>query len=194
MDQSDGAAGWDVVAERIIRGLAHDMNNRLLALMGIRELGADGLDPELLRLFDDELARLEAANRLLARLGETTGTVDVETAEGLLGRVRELHARNAALRGLRTSWTVPAGLPAVRCDGVRVERALLRLLDAGGRAAAGRGRALEVSARTADGAVTLTVVPAPEPGLEDRLATELGSVGLLRGDAPEGLELRFLPL
>ncbi|MBW3552048.1 MAG: hypothetical protein KY466_00990 [Gemmatimonadetes bacterium] len=193
MERTAGETGWDVVAERIIRGLAHDVNNRLLALMGIRELGAEGLDPELLRLFDDELARLEATNRLLGRLGETPGTVDVETTEGLLSRVRELHARNSALRGVRTAWRVPPGLPAVRCDGVRVERALLRVLDASGRAAALSGRDIEVTARPADGAVALTIVPGPPGALDGALSAELDAAGLIRGEAADRLELRFLP-
>lgn len=193
MERTAGDRGWEEVAERIIRGLAHDINNRLLALMGIRELGADGLDPELLRLFDDELGRLEAANRLLGRLGETPGTVDVETAEALLGRVRELHARNSALRGVRTAWTVPDRLPAVRCDDVRVERALLRVLDAGGRAAAGAGGDLDVRALDVAGALALRVVPRPPAGAGEPLTAELEAAGLLVAESAEGLELRFLP-
>lgn len=193
MDRRAGETGWNVVAERIIRGLAHEMNNRLLALLGIRELGAEGLDPELLRLFDDELARLETVNRLLGRLGEAPGSVDVETADGLLTRVRELHGRNSALRGVRTGWRIPPGLPAVRCDAVRVERALLRVLDASGRAAALSGRETEVTARPADGGVALTIVPGPPGVLDDELSADLEAAGLRRGEAADRLELRFLP-
>ena len=193
MEPAAEERGWDEVAERIIRGLTHDMNNRLLALIGIRELGEDGPDSELLRLFDDELARLEAANRLLGRLGEAPGTVDVHTADALLGGVRELHARNSALRGVRTTWTVPAGLPAVRCDGVRVERALLRVLDASGRAALAGGRHLEVSARAAGGALAIAIVPAPPGAVEGALGTELERTGLQRQTSAERLELRFPP-
>ncbi|HUG40448.1 MAG TPA: hypothetical protein VMM12_08180 [Longimicrobiales bacterium] len=154
-------AGWSEVSDQILLGLAHDINNRLLALMGVRELAEDGVDGALLRLFDEELARLGAATRLIRRLAEPTGSADVAEAKPLLTTIQALHARNAALRRVRTEWAVEGGLPAVRLDAIAAERGILRVLASSGHAAAAAGTGVRVAAREEAGAVVLDIAPFP---------------------------------
>lgn len=190
MSERTTDGGWSEVAEQILLGLAHEINNRLLALMGVRELAEDGLDRDLLLLFDDELARLGAANRLIARLGERTGAPDFIRAETLLASVRELHARNAALRGVRTDWVVAAGLPTLRIDAIAAERALLRALASSGHAAAAAGEGVRVSAREEADALVLDVAPFPA---DARTLAGLDAAGAAHSHLEAGLRIRFPP-
>lgn len=181
---------WGDVAEQIVQGLAHEINNRLLALMGVRELGEGGLDPELLRLFDDELSRLEAANRVLRRLGQRSEGPEILEGSALLDGVRELHARNASLRGLRTEWSVAAGLPAVRVDPVAAERALLWLLASCGAAAGAVAGPLTVTASSEGETLLAQVTPsAGEPGAGPTRALEGAGATVERTGA--GVLVRF---
>lgn len=191
MANEDTRDGWTEVSEQILLGLAHEINNRLLALMGIRELGEHGpLDAELLRLFDDELVRLESANRILRRLGEADGGPETVEGSALLEGVREIHARNAALRGVRTEWSVADALPAVRLPPVAAERALLRALASSGRAAGEGGVAVEVSAAGEDGALLAELSPAPRsPGP----LSALERAGATVEAGPGGIRIRFTP-
>ena len=181
---------WPAVAEGILQGLTHEMNNRLLALMGVRELAEDGLDAELARLFDDELVRLETAVALLRRLGEGPGPAEVVEAEPVISVVRELHARNALLRGLRTEWEVGGSLPAIRASVVRAERALLTALAGSGEAALNAATRVEVKVSADDGGVLVEVRPVPAGAAG---WAELEALGAGCRSREGCLQVRFVP-
>lgn len=162
MDGADGTGRWGEVSSAILLGLAHELNNRVLALMGVRELAEDGTDGELLSLFGEELGRLERVAAQLRLLGEAPGGEEVVEARALLDSVRALNERNASLRGVASDWVLASALPAVRVDPSAALRALLTILHAAGAAAREAGGALTVSARGSDGTVLVEVRPAPE--------------------------------
>lgn len=184
------AHDWTEVAEAILRGLTHELNNRVLALTGVRELAGDGMDEELTGLFDGELARLEAAVGMLRRLTEPTGPEEVLEASTVLDGARLLHGRNSLLRGLTTNWTVAEHLPAVRVAPVAAERGLVAALSAAGVAARAEGVPLEVSVAAEGGAVVVGILPAP-PANEGRASLEAAGAAWELGDGR--LRVRFVP-
>lgn len=156
-------ASWEDVRGEILRGITHDLNNRVLALMGVRELAEEGLDASLLQLFGDEVVRLERTAGLLRRLAEEPAGEEVVEAAPLLATVRDLHARHAGLRQRAVAWVVADHLPALRSDPVRAARVLLRVLATSGRAAAEEGGEEGPRVRAGEEAGRLVVEARPWP-------------------------------
>ena len=167
MTQTDA---WGEVLGRIVQGFTHDLNNRLLVLVGVRDLlEPDGADAGLLELFDRELEGLETENRLLRRLVVPDAEAEACSPRELLDDARALHRRHRGLQSVEVEWTVPPDLPAIEVVPSALVRALLLVLAASGEETLRRGEdeAAVIAEGGADG-VVIGVEPAPEPG-NDRL-------------------------
>lgn len=167
MTQTDA---WGEVLGRIVQGFTHDLNNRLLVLVGVRDLiEPDGADAGLLELFDRELEGLETENRLLRRLVVPDAETEACSPRELLDDARALHRRHRGLQSVEVEWTVPPDLPAIEVVPSALVRALLLVLAAAGEEALRRGEeeGTVVAEGGADG-VVIAVRPGPEAG-NDRL-------------------------
>ena len=175
-----------MVREEILRGITHDLNNRVLALMGVRELAEEGLDASLHALFGEEVSRLEEVTGLLRRLMEEPAAEEVMEAGPLLETVRALHERHAGLRRRPVAWRVAAGLPAVRADPVVAMRTLLGALAVAGHAAAGgeAARSPTLSARGDGGRLVVEIRPWPAGARVEGAGFEAAAAG-------DGLVVRF---
>lgn len=183
-------SGWEAVAAEIVVAIAHDLNNRLLALTGVRELGESGLDADLRALFDEELARLEEISRLLRRLGQSEGAVETVEGEWMLRGAREMAARHPAVRRVGARWSLAEELPAITIDPLATERALVRTVVACALAAAAAGRKVSISASEDGGALVVVVEPAP-PGADAADALRAAGATVWAGDG--ALHARFAP-
>lgn len=163
---------WGRILGRIIQGFAHDLNNRLLVLMGVRDLlePAAGADAGLLELFDGELDGLERDVRLLRRLDAGEDAIETVDPGDLLTATRALHRQHRGLQAVEVEWRIPVGLPAVAARPSAALQALLLMLAASAETALEAGaREASVEARAGGGAVVVGLtpaVPASHPYLE----------------------------
>lgn len=194
---SDAAlARWLATAERIQRGLNHDLSNRTAALGAVVAV-LDGADGDLVSRLGDEVARLEALLRLMRLLprvphapAEPVMAEDVVTdVLALLPFVAEF--RDAPVRA------VPLGaVPPLRCRLQALQHALLLLLVAVGDA----GQPLSLDVAHDDAAVTFGIgtgagTPLEGPGSADAVAAAaavlLADDGALVWPAADGYRLRL---
>lgn len=190
------AATWLATAERVQRGLNHDLSNRTAALAAVVEL-RDGVDHGLLTRLDDEVGRLGTLLRLMRLLpraphapAEPVMADDVvPDVLALVGCIAEF--RDAAVRAVPLG-----GVPPLRCRPLALQHALLLLLVAVGDA--GGGLSLDVTHD--DAAVTFGIgtsagLPLDAPGSGDALAAVaahlMGDDGALVWTAEAGYRLRL---
>ena len=186
---------WARVVERIIHGFAHGLNNRLLVLMGGRDLlePPASADAELLALLDGELDGLDSDVRLMRRLVVRDSEAEPTDPAELLEASRRLMERHRSVRQLDLRWEVPGGLPAVEVVPSAALRALL-LLAAGAAEGAGE-QSVVLEARVAGDGLVIEVVGAapPPPAHVEAARLELGS-GSGRLEEREGRPMLVLPV
>lgn len=123
------AAGWSPMLDRILRGLAHDLNGRVSSLMAIEQLLE--LDDELPPEFHEEPGKLERIARFVQLLPtDLDATARAALPADLLERAATLHgkARGRALDDLPAP-DIADGTPAVLVGDGRVVRGLVLVLD-----------------------------------------------------------------
>ncbi|MCU0622901.1 MAG: hypothetical protein MUF53_03440 [Gemmatimonadaceae bacterium] len=179
---SDAAqARWLATAERIQRGLNHDLSNRTAALAAVVAV-LDGPDPDLIGRLAEEVARLEALlrlKRLLPRI--PNAPAEPVMADDLVGDVLALLTHVADLRDRPLQAAPLAGVPPLRCRPQALQHALLLLLVAVGDA----GMPVTLDVSHDDAAVTFGIgasagTPREAPGTAD--ATAAAAAFLLAED------------
>jgi signal transduction histidine kinase len=146
-DQALARAGWLSVADRIMAGIAHDLNGRVTSLAGMAQLlalddDARGMAPFL----DEEIRKLQASVRLVALMvGELEGEPETLEPGEFLPAVLDLHRRHRGLESVELRLD-EEDAPAVTTGWTLLARTLLLVLAIAGSAAAERGRVLRVRA------------------------------------------------
>ncbi len=160
---------WSDLGDRLLRGVAHTLNNRAHAVLSIGAALDETTSPLVLML-REESTRLESAVRLLRLLarGEAPHAESMR-AEDLLTDAAALHPQRADASGAAVDLGIDDDVPPVRVDPVAALHALLLLFDA---------------AEPAGGAVTVT---ADRDGatLRIRVAGVVGPTGDAARDIPD---------
>lgn len=195
---------WGEVVERIVQGFTHDLNNRLLVLVGVRDLlePPAPADDELLELLDRELDGLENETRLLRRLVVPDAEAEPCDPREILDTARQLHRRHRGLQGIEVQWLMEEPLPAIHAAPSDLLQATLLALAASGRAALDAGAdSAEIRAHAEAGRLLLTLAPgaaatspfvAAAGAAAERAGGGLDATAGLRDGAPGTLRL-WLP-
>ncbi len=181
----EARAAWERVEAEFLRNtllssVSHDLRTPLAAIAGAAEalLQEGSLDPavrrDLTETVLDESRRME---RLIGNLLDVTrlesGGLQLRREWQPIGEVvgAALHRLRHRLGTRPVAVDVPANLPMVRLDAVSFEQVLANLLDNAAEYGPADGP-VEISARTVDGAMALTVAdrgPGVPPGTEEQV-------------------------
>jgi two-component system sensor histidine kinase KdpD len=183
----------DIEAERLrnalLSSVSHDLRTPLTSIAGAASTLLEGereLDPgtrrDLTQAIHEEAGRLNRLVNNLLDMGRLeSGAAQVrrewhpleEVVGAAIGRLER------RLAGRRVTTDVPADLPLVSIDGVLIEQVLINLLDNAIRYTP-PGSPIEISARLADGAVTVEIAdrgPGLPPGSEQRVFDKFYQAG-----------------
>lgn len=133
---------WQSIAEQVMRGIVHSLNNRSAALSAVLELSRDAGDDAtgVVSILSTEIQRVAELSRLgrtLAVPRDVEEAIDVAHAAEEAALVLRFHA---GLRE-RTVTIVASGAPPVRAAKWRLVRALVTLGCSAGEAVPDRGSA-----------------------------------------------------
>lgn len=126
-----GAAEWLALAEDLLAGLVHSLNNRVTALSVCAELAGLG-DEQMLRegLLVAEVARLQRASALLALL-PARGHVEALEVGPVLTDAIAIHEHHPRTRAIECAVEVVGEPHPVRVPRWALLRVLLMMVDAG---------------------------------------------------------------
>ena len=123
-------AGWTLVADRVIRGLCHDLNGRLYSLSNLTYLlNSGGGDwSGVSSVVEEEVTRLGEAVRLLRLLPDDASNVGLLAPGEVLSGVAGLVQVQPGLERVQIQVEIPSGAPAFRMDETLFLRSMLLLL------------------------------------------------------------------
>lgn len=176
-------AEWCELAEELIRGLVHSLNNRLTAMSAFSELAALG-DAEFAveRVMPAEIARMERVTALLRLLVSDDTPAEALEVTQVLEEAVALHAHHPILRAVRCEVRRDDGVLPVRAPRWALLRLLLVLVESATRAAAARGdEHVEVRLDGDERQVTVRVDGAVDSPAARAMAARCGAS--VRGDA-----------
>lgn len=139
--------GWRGLLGSLIRGIGHDLNGRLTALMGVAHLArsAGSLDPELLAVLDDQVARLNESVGMLRSLPfDTSGDAQLTRIVDIVPPVIELYRCRAGTDFATLTMGGDSAAPPLEVSIERLTGALLLLLAAAEKGPGGRSPSLGV--------------------------------------------------
>jgi signal transduction histidine kinase len=139
--------GWRGLLGSLIRGIGHDLNGRLTALMGVAHLArsAGSLDPELLSVLDDQIGRLNESVAMLRSVPfDTSGDAQLTRIVDIVPPVTELYRCRAGADFATLTIGGDSGAPPLEVSIDRLSGALLLLLAAAERGPGGHARSLGV--------------------------------------------------
>jgi hypothetical protein len=122
-------AGWNVVRDRIIRGICHDLNGRANAVSNIGFLmeGGETPWPDVEGIVEGELQRLDEASRLLRLLPDDEPEIGLLAPGDLLRLLPSLIRLQPGLEHVEVRPDAAETLAAIRMDETLFTRALLVL-------------------------------------------------------------------
>ncbi len=123
-------AGWTLVADRVIRGLCHDLNGRLYSLSNLTYLlNSGGGDwSGVSSVVEEEVTRLGEAVRLLRLLPNDASNLGLLAPGEVLSGVARLVQVQPGLEKVQIQVEIPPGAPAVRMDETVFLRGMLLLI------------------------------------------------------------------
>jgi hypothetical protein len=153
-------AGWSSVAERVIRGICHDLNGRINSMTSLTYLLNTGSMewPKVGPMVEDELKWTEELSRLLHVLPDDSRVPEVLDPGELVARVVRLVRLQPGLESVQWEVTIPPDFPATRMDETLLLRCLVLLLTG----VADEGKEKEgarISIRGRSDSSTLTIEP-----------------------------------
>ena len=175
--RSDSDARWLAAAERIHRGLNHDLSNRTAALSAVVAI-LDGADADMVARLRDEVERLDALLRLKRLVPRVPNAPAEPVIPGdLVAEVLALLAMVAEYRDTAVRCTPMSSAPPLRCRPQALQHALLLLLLAVGDA----GQAPSLDVTHDDAAVTFGIGTSAGaahdgPGAGDAVAAAAGAL------------------
>lgn len=124
------SAGWSIVADRIIRGICHDLNGRTNSLSNLAYLLGAGGSPwsEVDSVVEEEVSRLDAVVRLLRLLPDDASGIGLLAPGDLLSRTPVLVRLQPGLEHVQVTVDTSPDLPAVAMDETVFFRTLLLLV------------------------------------------------------------------
>jgi hypothetical protein len=159
-------SAWLPLADELIRGLHHSLNNRLAAISSIsRIVSADGgAGSGYYDILSDELETLERTLRLLRWLPRCAEpSPEPVRVIDLLPEAVELHRMRAATLDLEFVSIEEEEVPPIRVDSTRFVQAVLVLLGAATRRALDVGSSrVEIRVESRDGSVFVAFDAAPD--------------------------------
>jgi signal transduction histidine kinase len=135
--------GWAALADRLMRGVTHQLSNRAYALMTLAAELEESPDAQVIGLLKDEVLRLERTVRLMRTLEDPGGQQSPCSPETLVRDAAALFVLRAGRRIPEVGIRVEDGLPAQKSDAAAVMRALLLACEL----VAGDRLAVSISAR-----------------------------------------------
>jgi hypothetical protein len=153
-------AGWSLVADRIIRGICHDLNGRINSLSSLSYLLDTGSGDwgRVGPVFVEELERTEELSSFLRVLPDDEQGPRLLALGELLPRALHLVELQPGYEGVRWNLLLTPDFPPVRMDETFLLRSLVLLLTGvAEEAKAQEGRTVSIEGRAETG--TLTVRP-----------------------------------
>ncbi len=118
--------GWAALADRLMRGVTHQLSNRAYALMTLTAELEESPDAQVLGLLKDEVLRLERTVRLMRSLEDPGGRQQSPCSpETMVRDAAALYVLRAGRRIPEVGIRVEEGLPDQKSDAAGVMRALL---------------------------------------------------------------------
>lgn len=150
-------AGWPVVADRVIRGICHDLNGRINSLTSLSYLLSTGSGEwaKVGPVVEEELKRAEELSRFLRVLPDDEPGAQVLALNEFLPRALRLVSLQPGFENVRWEDEIPSDFPAVRMDEALLLRCLCLLLTGVAEGRDGARIGIRGSAETR----TLTVEP-----------------------------------
>ena len=173
-------AGWPLVADRVIRGLCHDLNGRLYSLSNLTYLlNSGGGDwSGVSSVVEEEVTRLGEAVRLLRLLPDDASNLGLLAPGEVLSGVAGLVQIQPGLEKVQIQIEIPSGAPAVRMDETVFLRGMLLLITGAAEEASFTNEGL-VRVTGAEGKGFLEIWPARNrAGAEGSVGSEKSGVAI----------------
>lgn len=154
---------WPAIADALIRGAYHELNNRVASLAAVEQVMSSGGEAtgELRELLVSELKRMRRATDLLGRVPSSAPAAAYAVRpHDVLATAVDLVRLDQDARDVEIEVSCTDEVPPVRVDPAAVERALLVMVSAGVRSRSGTPEApLRFACRSAGATVDLTASP-----------------------------------
>jgi hypothetical protein len=123
-------AGWPMVAERVIRGICHDLNGRINSLMSLSYLLNSGSMKwdKVGPMVEEELKLAEELSRSLHALPDEKHGPTVLDLGDLTSKAIRLVRLQPGLEGVQWEVIIPPDFPGIRMDEALLLRCLVLLL------------------------------------------------------------------
>lgn len=165
---------WLRVNEKVLKGLNHQLTNRLAALEAITQLfdPADGSDPQLMQTLSREVERVGTLLRLYRMLpAEPTALPEAVRVQDIIPAVLELHTYHADLRGVACLMGEASDPEPVCVRPSALLRSLLVLLESAAGHTSRTGSGLPIILGYAGSPTVVTIsIEAPSPNAEGLFA------------------------
>jgi len=162
-------AGWDLVQDRIVRGLCHDLSGRGSSLGGLSfllESEPADLGPVVSHM-GEELEHLERSLALLRLLPDDSTGEELLAPTELIREILELVSTQRGLENVEFTVESASDAPAIRIDPTFFRRSMILLLTGAAEAALLTGdRQVLVRATKDEGRLLLEVTPGFPKGEE----------------------------
>lgn len=153
-------AGWILLADRLIRGICHDLNGRSGSISSVAHLLDLGEVPtSIIAILEQESRRLEEDVRLLRLLPDDAEEPQMLAPGEILPSLASMIPLQRGLEGVRVRVDIPPSAPAIYMDRTVFVRALLLLLSAAAEEAE-RSGASTVDVTSSDQKGVLRIHPA----------------------------------
>jgi hypothetical protein len=165
---------WLRVNEKVLKGLNHQLTNRLAALEAITQLfdPGDSADPQLVQTLGHEVDRVGTLLRLYRMLpAEPTALPEAVRVQDIIPSVLELHTYHADLGGVACLLGEASDPEPVCVRPSALLRSLLVLLESAAGHTSRTGGGLPIVLGYAGSATTVTIsIEAPSPNVDGLFA------------------------
>ncbi len=200
---------WLRVSEKVLKGLNHQLTNRIASLEAIVGIFRDGepFEPEVLTALSDDVARLNHLLQLFRCMpAEPFAGAEPVRLQDIVPQVLELHGHHADLRDIAVEVDADDETHPLLVRPSALLRCLLVVLESGAGNALRSGNADPLRlAYTGDAAMVRLVLEAPQPSgqtifagegsllhaVRQALAHAFAEVDVTVVDAPQGERIRY---
>lgn len=153
---------WPAVADALIRGAYHELNNRVASLAAVEQVISSGGEAtaELREMLVAELKRMRSATDLLGRVPSSAPAAAYAVRpQDVLRSAVDLVRLHQDARDVGIELVCADEVPPVRVDPAAVERALLVMISAGVRSRSATSEPLRFTCRSVGERLEITASP-----------------------------------